>query len=88
MADEDPPVGEPVAEQGEAEVVAETEVPAEAEAAETGIVAEAEPAEADAAEEESGEAQEGESVSERPDSPDDLDEAAGDEPQTGESEQS
>ena len=34
-----------------------------------------------------GEEQEGESVSERPDSPDELDEAAGEEPENGESEQ-
>jgi small subunit ribosomal protein S1 len=38
-------------------------------------------------EEDPGEHQEGESVQERPDSPDDLDEAAGDDAQTGESDQ-
>ena len=38
--------------------------------------------------EDPGEHQEGESVQERPDSPDDLDEAAGDDAQTGESDQS
>jgi small subunit ribosomal protein S1 len=37
--------------------------------------------------EDAGEHQEGESVQERPDSPDDLDEAAGDDAQTGESDQ-
>jgi small subunit ribosomal protein S1 len=37
--------------------------------------------------EDAGEHQEGESVQERPDAPDDLDEAAGDDAQTGESEQ-
>jgi len=36
---------------------------------------------------EGGEHQEGESVTDRPDSPDEVDEAAGDDAQTGESEQ-
>jgi small subunit ribosomal protein S1 len=66
------------------------ELPAEVEASE-----DAEPApvaEENGTTEEEGEHQEGESVEERPDSPDDLDEAAGDESsndaETGESEQS
>jgi small subunit ribosomal protein S1 len=72
---------EPAAEEALAEDAA-VEAPAEEPAAEE-PVAEAEPAENG----EAGEEQEGESVSERPDSPDDLDEAAGDDSQTGESEQ-
>jgi small subunit ribosomal protein S1 len=78
---EDLPAEEPVAEEDpEAEVAAEPEASVEAEA---------EAAEENGSEDEAGEeAHEGESASERPDSPDDLDEAAGDESQTGESEQS
>jgi small subunit ribosomal protein S1 len=96
-AADEAPAEEPAAENAEAEVAAEPEAPAEAEAAEEAPVAEAEASEgadpAPVAEEngttedggavdEAGEeAQEGESVSERPDSPDDLDEAAGDTPE-------
>jgi small subunit ribosomal protein S1 len=80
------PAEEPVAEEApdaEAEPVAE-EAP-EAETAEEPV---AEVAEENGSEDEGGEAQEGESVSERPDSPDDLDEAAGDDDgQASESEQ-
>jgi small subunit ribosomal protein S1 len=87
---------EAVAEVAEAEVVAEPEAPAEAEAEPEAPVEEetsesADPApvaeengtaeESDSADEAGEEAQEGESVSERPDSPDDLDEAAGDAPE-------
>jgi small subunit ribosomal protein S1 len=50
-------------------------------------VAEAPAEDGQSEEGESGEEQEGESVSDRPDSPDSLDEAAGDDSQTGESEQ-
>jgi small subunit ribosomal protein S1 len=77
----------------EPEAAAEVEAPAEAEpeAAEPEVEAEAESEAATAEDGESngeqGEEQEGESVSERPDSPDDVDEAAGDDSQTGESEQ-
>jgi len=82
----------PAAEESEApSEEAPGELPAEVEASE-----EAEPAPVAEAngttEEDPGEHQEGESVQERPDSPDDLDEAAGessgDESETGESEQS
>jgi small subunit ribosomal protein S1 len=81
VAEDDAPAEEP-----EAEVVAETEAPAEAEAEDA-------PAEEEAAEdadpapvaeengttedEDGGEAQEGETAADRPDSPDDVDEAAG-----------
>jgi small subunit ribosomal protein S1 len=79
------PAAEVAAEQPEAE---ESEAPAETPEAPE---AEAEePAEADGPEEDEGsEAQEGESVADRPDSPDDVDEAAGEsEPeQTGDAEQ-
>ncbi len=85
----------------EADAPAEEEAPAEPEAAAEPEIAEEpvpeEPAveapEADASENgeseegDGGEQQEGESVSDRPDSPDDLDEAAGEDAQTGESEQ-
>jgi small subunit ribosomal protein S1 len=74
------PAEEPVAEAPEAEVAAEPEAPAEAEAAET-----ADPApvaeENGTTEDDSGEAQEGETAADRPDSPDDLDEAAGETPE-------
>ncbi len=97
----DPPTGmmadafaqaAPAAEEAPAEEAPAEEAPAEVEASE-----EADPApvaEANGtAEEDPGEHQEGESVQERPDSPDDVDEAAGeessgDDAQTGESEQS
>jgi small subunit ribosomal protein S1 len=77
----------------EAEVVEEPDVPAEAEVesadepaaaerADEAPVAEAETSDGNGSEDEAGEeAHEGESVSERPDSPDDLDEAAGDSPE-------
>lgn len=86
---DDAPAEEPVAEEPEAEVAAEPEAPAEAEAAEDtpaeeeaaedadpAPVAEAETAE-NGGEDDGGEAQEGETVADRPDSPDDADEAAG-----------
>jgi small subunit ribosomal protein S1 len=88
---------EPVAAEVEAEAVAEPEAPAEAEVApEPEAPAEeasesADPApvaeengtteDSDAADDAGGEAQEGESAGERPDSPDDLDEAAGETPE-------
>ena len=62
------------------------ETPA-AEAAEEVAVEEAPAAEAAENGEEAGEHHEGESVQERPDSPDDVDEAGGDDAQAGESEQ-
>jgi small subunit ribosomal protein S1 len=71
----------------EAEPATETEAAPEAEAAESADPAPV--AEQNGSEDEAGEeAHEGESASERPDSPDDLDEAAGDDAQTSESEQS
>jgi len=95
-ADEAPAEG-PVAEEAGAEAAVEPEAPAEAEAVEEAPVAEAEASESadpapvaeengttedsGAADEAGEEAHEGESVSERPDSPDDLDEAAGDTPE-------
>jgi small subunit ribosomal protein S1 len=90
-AEEAPAVEEPAADEAPSEE-APGELPAEVEASE-----EADPApvaEANGTTEEGpGEHQEGESVQERPDSPDDVDEAAGeessdDDAQTGESEQS
>ncbi|HEU4392415.1 MAG TPA: S1 RNA-binding domain-containing protein, partial [Solirubrobacterales bacterium] len=83
--DEAPAAEEPVAEESQDEApaveeeVAETADPAPA-AEESGAASE------DG--EDAGEAQEGESVAERPDSPDDVDEASGEDAQTGESEQS
>jgi small subunit ribosomal protein S1 len=73
---DDAPAEEPVAEEPEAEVAVEPEAPAEAEAAEEAPAAEAEAAE-NGSEDDGGEAQEGETAAERPDSPDDVDEAAG-----------
>ncbi len=98
-AEEAPAAEEPVAEvaQDEAPVEdapaeEEAEEAPEAEAAETAEpapVAEENGTTEDGAEDEDGgEAQEGETAVDRPDSPDDLDEAAGETPQTGESEQS
>jgi small subunit ribosomal protein S1 len=87
------PAGEPVAEADAVEEpaaeVAQDEAPGE-EPAETAEepVAEAE-AESDGSEgEDPSEAHEGESVAERPDSPDDVDEASGEDAQAGEPEQS
>jgi small subunit ribosomal protein S1 len=78
--DEAPAAEEPVVEEAEAEVAAEPEA---SESADPAPVAEENGTTEDGgAEDEAGEdAQEGESVSERPDSPDDLDEAAGDTPE-------
>jgi small subunit ribosomal protein S1 len=89
-ADEAPAAEEPAADEAPSEE-APGELPTEVEASE-----EADPApvaEANGTTEDPGEHQEGESVQERPDSPDDVDEAAGegssgDDAQTGESEQS
>jgi small subunit ribosomal protein S1 len=85
-----PPAGE--APESAAPEVAEDEAPAEepvaeevSESADPAPVAEANGTTED---EEPGEAHEGESVEERPDSPDDVDEASGEDAQTGESEQS
>jgi small subunit ribosomal protein S1 len=87
VADGDLPAAESAEEEPEAEVVAEAEAPAEAEG--NGTIEEPGTEGGDSGEgDNGGEAHEGESASERPDSPDDLDEAAGDESQTGESEQS
>jgi small subunit ribosomal protein S1 len=84
--DEVPQAEEPVAEEAETEVAAEPEAPAEAEASESADPAPV--AEENGTTEENGsedgageEAHEGESASERPDSPDDLDEAAGETPE-------
>jgi small subunit ribosomal protein S1 len=76
-ADEASQVEAPAAEEPAAEVELAEDAAVEADASENG---ESERGDA-------GEEQEGESVSDRPDSPDDLDEAAGDDSQTGESEQ-
>jgi small subunit ribosomal protein S1 len=78
-----PPAEESTEAEG-SEAAGEAEVPAEP-AAEEAEVEETPVAEAPENGEE--EHQEGESVQERPDSPDDLDEAAGDDAQTGESDQ-
>jgi small subunit ribosomal protein S1 len=100
-AEEAPAAEESVAERAEAEVAAEPEAPAEADVEEPAVEEEAAET-ADPApvaeengttddgtqDEDGGEAQEGETAADRPDSPDDLDEAAGDASQTGESEQS
>jgi small subunit ribosomal protein S1 len=81
-AQDEAPAEEPVAEEApEAEVADEAEAPAEAEAVEEAPVAEAETAENGSEDEDGGEAQEGETVSDRPDSPDDVDEAAGETPE-------
>jgi small subunit ribosomal protein S1 len=76
VAEDDAPAAESVAEEPEAEVAAESDAPAEAEAAE-----DADPApvaeENGTTEDDGGEAQEGETAADRPDSPDDVDEAAG-----------
>ncbi|HEY0317146.1 MAG TPA: 30S ribosomal protein S1 [Solirubrobacterales bacterium] len=93
-ADEAPAAEEPVAEEPAAEEPVAEEPAAEepvAEVAEAEPTAEAEPVAEngtdEAAGDEGGEHQEGESVQERPDSPDDVDETSGDDGQTGESEQ-
>ncbi len=79
---DDAPAEEPAAEEPEAEVAAEPEAPAEAEAAEDADpapVAEENGTTEDngSEDEDGGEAQEGETAADRPDSPDDVDEAAG-----------
>ncbi len=75
-APQEPATEEPVAE--EAQEDAPAEEPAAEEPQDEAPVAEAETSEGDGSEDEAGEeAHEGESVSERPDSPDDVDEAAG-----------
>ncbi len=87
-AQDETPAEETVAEEPEAEVAAEPEAPAEAEAAEDADPAPVAEENGAAEDEDGGEAQEGETAADRPDSPDDLDEAAGEKSQTGESEQS
>jgi len=92
VADEDA-VEEPVAEVAQDEaVVVEDEAPAEEpvaeEASESADAAPVAEENGVAEDEDPAEAQEGESVQERPDSPDDVDEASGEDAQTGESEQS
>ncbi len=73
---------EPVAEEPEAEVAEEPEEAVEADASEEAPAAEVEAAEDNGSEDEDGgEAQEGETAADRPDSPDDLDEAAGEAPE-------
>jgi small subunit ribosomal protein S1 len=84
---DDAPAEEPVAEEPEAEVAAEPEASAEAEVAEDAPAEEEAAEDADPApvaeengtteDEDGGEAQEGETAADRPDSPDDVDEAAG-----------
>jgi small subunit ribosomal protein S1 len=95
---DDAPAEEPVAEQAEDEAPAEEEAPVEDAPAEEETAETADPApvaeengtveESGSDDEDGGEAQEGETAADRPDSPDDLDEAAGETSQTGESEQS
>jgi small subunit ribosomal protein S1 len=76
--DEAPVAEDSGAEEPEAEAAAEPEAVVEAEAAEETPVAETETAQDDGSEgEDGGETQEGEAVAERPDSPDDVDKAAG-----------
>jgi small subunit ribosomal protein S1 len=81
-SDEAAPPEEPVAEESEAEATPEAEA---SESADPAPVAEENGTTEDAAaaEDAGEEAHEGESVSERPDSPDDLDEAAGEAPEPG-----
>jgi small subunit ribosomal protein S1 len=91
VAQDESPAEEPVAEEPEAEVAAAPEAPAEAEAAEDAPVEEEAAEDADPApvaeengsteDEDGGEAQEGETAADRPDSPDDVDEAAGETPE-------
>jgi small subunit ribosomal protein S1 len=91
--DEAPAEEDPVAVEPQDEALAAEAAPDEEEASES-----ADPApvaeengtteENGSEDEDDGEAQEGETAADRPDSPDDLDEAAGDKSQTGESEQS
>jgi small subunit ribosomal protein S1 len=79
-----PATEEPVAaEEAQDEAAAAEEDPVAVEPQDEALAAEETPEDEDG-----GEAQEGETAAERPDSPDDLDEAAGDKSQTGESEQS
>jgi len=91
-ASEDAPVASDDVQAEFAAEVAQDEPAAEAvgteEPAAEAPVAEANGSSEQEAEEAPGEAQEGESVEERPDSPDSTDEAAGEDAQTGESEQS
>jgi len=98
----DPPTGQMADAFAQATPAAETEAPAEEALAEDAAVEDQPTEEADpapvaeangASEEEQAEHQEGESVQERPDSPDDVDEASGeessdDDAQTGETDQS
>jgi small subunit ribosomal protein S1 len=87
VAQDESSAEEPVAEEPEAEVAVEPEAPAEAEVAEDAPVEEEAAEDADPApvaeengtteDEDGGEAQEGETAADRPDSPDDVDEAAG-----------
>jgi small subunit ribosomal protein S1 len=85
---EDPASSPPAAEAIEAEEPAESAADEAEGSAEEASVEEPTAEAAETGGEDAGEAHEGESVQERPDSPDDLDEAAGDEDaQTGESEQ-
>jgi len=95
-SDDEPPSTPPAAETADVEESAEPAVAEEAsegsEPAEEEASEDAEPApvaeeNGTTEEEEPGEAHEGESVQERPDSPDDVDEASGEDAQTGESEQ-
>jgi small subunit ribosomal protein S1 len=87
LAEEDPVAVEPQDEALAAEVAPEEQVSEDADPApvaeENGTTEEN-----GSEDEDDGEAQEGETAADRPDSPDDLDEAAGDKSQTGESEQS
>jgi small subunit ribosomal protein S1 len=101
-SDDEPPSTPPAAETADVEEPAEpaaaeeasegSEPVAEEPAAEDEASEDAESApvaeENGATEEDPGEAHEGESVADRPDSPDDVDEASGEDAQTGESEQS
>ncbi len=86
---EAPAADEPAVEEPDAEVVLAEDAAVEAPEAEATPepVAEATAENGESEEGDAGEASEGESVSDRPDSPDDLDEAAGEDAQTGESEQ-
>jgi len=85
-----PPAEDAAEDQGSDAQVSEEAAVEEAPTAEVSEDAEPAPVaeENGAAEEDAGEQHEGESVQDRPDSPDDLDEAAGDDAQTGESDQS
>ncbi|HEX5929465.1 MAG TPA: 30S ribosomal protein S1 [Solirubrobacterales bacterium] len=88
VAQDEPAAEESPADESPAEEPAAEEAPTAEEASESADPAPVAEENGTTEEEAPGEAHEGESVEERPDSPDDVDEASGEDAQTGESEQS